>query len=183
MGEEFTVRIDTHAEAKNRKGGGSAEDCQATFASAYLRDPSEIGGGTVLETSGLEPTNRPLPEPPVGGFVEPAACAPGPGPLAAAGTLQFDAASYRIDEFSGAVSTVTVTRTGGSSGAVSATFTTSDGTASGGTVNSCSAERCSTARLVTKIFRPGANTSNSPICGAAAITCSILSSSKSTCRR
>ena len=133
VGEEFTVRIDTYAEAKNRKGGGSQDDCLATFASAYLRDPSEIGGGTLLETSGLEPTNRPLPEPPVGNFVEPAACVPGPGPLAGAGTLQFDAASYRIDEFAGAVSTVTVTRTGGSTGAVSATFTTSDGTAIGGT--------------------------------------------------
>ncbi len=56
------------------------------------------------------------------------------------------------------------------------------GTASGGTANSYSPDRCSTARLVTRIFRLGAPASRSPTWGAAATTCSKLSSSNSTCR-
>ena len=46
--------------------------------------------------------------------------------------MQFSAASYAIDESPGAMQTITVTRTGGSRGAVTATFTTSDGTAVAG---------------------------------------------------
>ncbi len=132
VGEEFTIRIDTFAKTYNRRGGGAVADCQASAVNAFLRDPQEIGGATI-EISGLEPTNRPLPAPPDQVLVEPEACVPGPGPNADAGVLQFDAPSYAIDEFSGAVPTITVTRTGGSVGAVTATFTTSDGTAIGGT--------------------------------------------------
>ncbi len=132
VGEEFTIRIDTFAKTYNRRGGGAAADCQASAVNAFLRDPQEIGG-TTIEISGLEPTNRPLPPPSDQVLVEPAACVPGPGPNADAGVLQFDAPSYAIDEFSGTVPTITVTRTGGSVGAVTATFTTSDGTAIGGT--------------------------------------------------
>jgi uncharacterized delta-60 repeat protein len=130
-GEEFTLRADAIAETNNRRGGGFDGECQTSSVHAFLRDPLEIGGAT-LTTTGLTPTNRPLPAPPTRVLVEPASCVPGPGPNAEAGVLQFDAASYAIDEFAGAVQTVSVTRTGGSAGAVSATFTTSDGTASGG---------------------------------------------------
>ena len=49
----------------------------------------------------------------------------------AAGRLQFSAASYSAVEGAGTAA-VTVTRTGGSTGAVSATFSTSDGTAKAG---------------------------------------------------
>ena len=132
VGEEFTIRIDTFAKTYNRRGGGAAADCEASAVNAFLRDPQEIGGATI-EISGLEPTNRPLPAPPDQLLVAPEACVPGPGPNANAGVLQFDAPSYAIDEFSGAVPTITVSRTGGSVGAVTATFTTSDGTAIGGT--------------------------------------------------
>ena len=132
IGEEFTLEAVARADASNRRGGGSRDDCQASSASAFLRDPLEIGGATLTFT-GLEPTNRPLAAPRAPVLVAPASCVPGPGPVAAAGVLQFDAASYRAEEFAGATPTITVTRTGGSTGAVTATFTTSDGTAVGGT--------------------------------------------------
>ena len=50
---------------------------------------------------------------------------------APAGTLQFSASSYTVDE-NGGVAVITVTRTDGSSGAVSVTFATSDSTALSG---------------------------------------------------
>ena len=73
-----------------------------------LRDPLGIGGTTVAFT-GLEPTNRPDPAPPVQAPVVPAACLPGPGPDPAAGVLQFSAANFAISESAGALSTVSVT--------------------------------------------------------------------------
>jgi uncharacterized delta-60 repeat protein len=96
-----------------------------------LRDPLEIGG-TAIDFTGLQPTSNPVLVPPVEVPVAPAACVSGPGPDPTAGTLQFSAASYSIGEFAAATPTVTVTRSGGSSGAVTATFTTSDGTALAG---------------------------------------------------
>jgi hypothetical protein len=47
------------------------------------------------------------------------------------GTLQFSATNYSVTE-SGSFATVTVTRTGGSSGAISATYATSNGSATAG---------------------------------------------------
>ena len=131
VGEEFTIRIDTIATTYNRRGGGPAADCEGSAVNAFLRDPQEIGG-TTIEISGLEPTNRPLTAPPDQVLIEPAACVPGPGPNADAGVLQFESGSYTLDETAGAVPTITVTRSGGSVGAVTATFATSDGTAIGG---------------------------------------------------
>ncbi len=86
------------------------------------------------EFTGLTPIDTPAEddasdEPP---RLEPAACEPGPGPDPEAGVLQFEAASFTVDEFGGAVPTVAITRTGGSKGAITATFTTSDGTATAG---------------------------------------------------
>jgi uncharacterized delta-60 repeat protein len=131
INEVFTVRIDTYAETDNRRSGPKG-DCESSYARAYLRDPLEIGGGA-LEFSGLEPSNQLLPEPALRPLIEPAACVPGPGPNPAAGVLQFDAAAYTIDELPQAAQTVMITRTGGSTGAVTATFATSDGTAVAGT--------------------------------------------------
>lgn len=125
---KFTLRIDTSAETNNRRGGRAVGDCEASSVMARLRDPLSADGAT-LTFSGLEPTNDPLPPPPDQTLIEPASCVPGPGPNPESGLLQFDAASYIIDEFQGAVQTIAVTRTGGSSGAVTATFTTTDGTA------------------------------------------------------
>jgi uncharacterized delta-60 repeat protein len=129
VGEEFTLKTYTYADANNRRGGPPSyvDDCWDSYVSAYLKDPSDIGGTTFTMT-GLEATNRPLPEPPTEVLLPPAPCVPGPGPNANAGVLQFDAATYSVSEFAGAQSSVKVTRTGGSTGAVTATFTTSDGT-------------------------------------------------------
>ena len=52
-------------------------------------------------------------------------------PLVLSGTLQLSSATYSISEGGGMV-TITVTRTGGSSGAVGVNFATSNGTATGG---------------------------------------------------
>lgn len=51
--------------------------------------------------------------------------------VAVPGTLKFSSATYSIGE-GGGMATITVTRTGGSDGAVSVNFATSDGTATGG---------------------------------------------------
>jgi uncharacterized delta-60 repeat protein len=129
VGETFTLRIDTHADALNRRGGEPVGDCQASYAVAYLRDPQDISG-TTLEFSGLEPSNEPvLPPPPFEQREEPLAC---PAPNPTAGTLQFSAPAFAVGEEEGATQTVTVTRSGGSSGAVTATLASNDGSARSG---------------------------------------------------
>ncbi|BDP43802.1 hypothetical protein DAETH_37710 (plasmid) [Deinococcus aetherius] len=132
VGEEFTLGSTALAEATNRQGNkrGNSRRELASAASAFLRDPLSIGG-TTLTMTGLEPTNNPGPVPPVDVLVEPAPCTPGSDP--GAGVLQFSAADYAIDEFGGATQPVRITRTGGSSGAVTATLTTGGGTAVAGT--------------------------------------------------
>lgn len=129
VGEEFTLTVETFASTYNRIGGAPSEF--PTSAGAYLRDPLEIGGATLTMT-GLEATNNPLSVLPADAPVPPAPCVPGPGPDPAAGTLQFSAAGYTLEE-SNVTPRITVTRTGGSKGAVTATFTSSDGTALAGT--------------------------------------------------
>jgi len=131
VGEEFTVQSIAEADAINKRGGGAIGDHQASGVSAYLRDPRSVGG-TTLQFSGLEPTNRPDQTAPIQAPVAPASCLPGPGLDPAAGVLEFSAASYAIDESPGSLHPITVTRTGGSRGAVTATFSTGDGTAIAG---------------------------------------------------
>lgn len=132
VGEEFTVHSLLSTEAYNRRGGRAAGDCQASYVGAYLRDPAEIGG-TTIEFEGLEPTNNPLPLeqlPPQPS--EPVECTAATNPLAEAGVLQFEEASFAVDESPSAVRKVAITRTGGATGKVSASFTTSDGSATSG---------------------------------------------------
>jgi hypothetical protein len=131
VGEEFSLQSETFARADNRRGGGAPNDHQASAANAFMRDPLSMDG-TTLAFTGLQPTNNPVLVPPVELPIEPASCVPGPGPDPLAGVLQFSAASYSIGEFAGAAPPVRVTRSGGSKGAVTATFTTSDGTAIAG---------------------------------------------------
>ena len=131
VGQEFTLHVDTHAKAVNRRGGFSVGDCEGTYAAAYLRDPLKIGGVTVTHT-GIAATNRPQDPPPVQLEMAPAACVPGPAPDPAAGTLQFEAAAFAVSEAAGTVPTVAITRSGGSTGAVTATLRTLDGTAQAG---------------------------------------------------
>ena len=128
---EFTLKSFAQARAMNFRGGGDVGDFQASGAFAYLRDPISMGGTTITFT-GLEPTNQPDAVPPPEVPVEPAACVPGPGPDPAAGVIQFGAAAYSVSEALDALPTVKVTRSGGSLGAVTATFSTSDGSALSG---------------------------------------------------
>jgi uncharacterized delta-60 repeat protein len=120
--QEFALRIKTVATTNNRRG-------RESYLSAYVKDPQKLTG-TAIETTGLKQTNHPLLAPPP---LDPPAAAPAcPGaPDPAAGTLQFSAGTYSVGEWAGAGPAVVVTRSGGSAGAVSATFTSSDGTASG----------------------------------------------------
>lgn len=93
---------------------------------AFLRDPAEDSGIT-MEFTGLEPTDEPVADPVP---FAPIPCTTGTDP--AAGVLQFNAASYTQleDTLSGVNSRgILVTRTQGSTGAVSATLTANGGTA------------------------------------------------------
>jgi uncharacterized delta-60 repeat protein len=131
IGEEFTLRSIAQVDTDNRRGGGAIGDHQASGVYGFLRDPLEIGGDMIV-FDGLEPTNRPDSTVPIQAPVAPAACVPGPGPDAAAGVLEFSTGAFTIDENPGVAPVVEITRTGGSTGAVTATFTTRDGTATGG---------------------------------------------------
>ena len=129
--EEFTVETRATASSMNRQGPDAEQDCQMSSVSTWLRDPLDLGG-TSVTFEGLEPTNNPLPPPPDQELADPAACLPGPAPDPDSGVLQLDAASYATDELENAAPTITVTRTGGNRGAVTATLATLDGTAVGG---------------------------------------------------
>jgi uncharacterized delta-60 repeat protein len=123
VGDDFRVIATLSAYASNRRGRESA-------IGAYVRDPAKASGGA-MEFTGLLPVEDSLPVPPV---PRPApGC--GTGPDAAAGVLQFSAPTYALLEARfGALnaSGIFVTRTGGSQGAVSATFTAGGGTAVNG---------------------------------------------------
>jgi uncharacterized delta-60 repeat protein len=103
-----------------------------TGSRAFVRDPLRLDGAR-LTHSGLEalPTLLPVPEP-TAGVLAPQSCGLGPGPLPEAGTIQFDAAGFTQLEGSRSPSIV-ITRTGGTAGAVTATLTSSNGTATAGT--------------------------------------------------
>ena len=126
-GESFHVRITAHARAYNRLSGAPSE--LPTSAGAYINfeQSSGSGGGGIFTSSGLEQVNPPadVPDPPPVPL-PPLPCPGGVNP--AAGVLQFSAATYTSPE-TDTPPTVTVTRTGGSTGAVSATLTTIGGTA------------------------------------------------------
>jgi uncharacterized delta-60 repeat protein len=126
VGEEFTLRTVAEALTENRRGGGAIDDHQASGVVVYLRDPLGMGGATVTFV-GLEPSNQPDAAPPVPAPVVPASCVPGPAPDPAAGMLHFSAASYTIGESAAALQTITVARSGGSRGAVTANFATTGG--------------------------------------------------------
>ena len=125
-GQSFQIRIKARAYAHNRLGGPPSE--RPTSAGAYINFEAPSGGGgggALFASSGLGEADVPLddPDPPPIPF-PPLPCGSNPG----AGVLQFSAAAYTTWE-GNSPPTVTITRTGGSSGRVSATFTTIGGTA------------------------------------------------------
>jgi uncharacterized delta-60 repeat protein len=100
---------------------------------AAIKDPAGVGG-TAINFTGLELTTErlPLPQPP--DETPPTPCTRDPNPDPAAGVLQFSAPTYSILEtHSAGAGDILVTRTQGSTGAVSVTFTASGGTAVPGT--------------------------------------------------
>jgi len=127
VGQAFTLRTSAIATAYNRIAGPPSEF--GSSATAFLRDPHGIGG-TVITFSGLEETDVISLDAPPESPVEPVPCQP--ESTGDAGALQFSADSYIVGE-SDQTLPVRVVRTGGSSGAVTATITTSDGTAVAGT--------------------------------------------------
>lgn len=123
--ETVTLEIFAAALTRDRRAGSDRH----SSAYAYLRDPRTLGG-TRLVSTGLRPTSRHVPALPVVNVRPPAPCVAGGEP---AGTLQFSAASYSLPEWAeGEQAGIRVTRTGGSRGAVSATFSTRDATAIAG---------------------------------------------------
>jgi uncharacterized delta-60 repeat protein len=131
VGQAFTLQFGAVSTAYNRAAVGfnGIGSEFATSARSYLRDPQGTEGIT-LNASGLEAiaTTQPVVLPPVVPALPVACAVPNP----AAGALQFDAANYRQSE-GNVAPTITVTRTGGTSGAVTATFATSNGSAVAGT--------------------------------------------------
>ena len=127
VGQAFTLQSFAMATAYNRIAGPPSEF--GSSATAFLRDPQGIGGPAIA-FSGLEPTDVLSLDPPAETPVEPAPCPP--GSTGEAGTQQFSADRFTVGE-SHPTPTVRVTRTGGSAGPVTATVTTSDGSAVAGT--------------------------------------------------
>ena len=68
---------------------------------------------------------------PIAAAPRPITVTPTTAPVSTPGTLQFSAASYSVAENAGTAS-ITVTRTGGSSGAVGVSYATSNGSATAG---------------------------------------------------
>jgi uncharacterized delta-60 repeat protein len=123
VGDDFRVVTRLVATASNKRG-------RETAVAAYLRDPAKVGG-SVMNFTGLLPVADDAPNTPT---LRPAApCTTGPDP--AAGVLQFNAASYALLEGPFAALSnggVFVTRTQGSTGAVSATVDAGGGSAAPG---------------------------------------------------
>jgi uncharacterized delta-60 repeat protein len=119
VGEVFFVEtfLDVFAEGRGRESG----------IGAYLRDPARVGGAQ-MNFTGLEPTNAVLPPSTPTGVSPPVPCSGGADP--AAGVLQFSAPTYTMLEapFVG-LNGIEITRTQGSTGAVSATLTVAGGDA------------------------------------------------------
>ena len=126
LGQAFTVQAFALATAYDRISGPPSEF--GSSVSAFLRDP-QGADGTSVEFTGVEPIDVPGLDAPADAPVDPLPC-----PADATGdpgTLQLSADSYTTGE-SSLTPPVRITRSGGSSGPVSATITTADGTAVAG---------------------------------------------------
>ena len=120
QGELFAVHVTLEAEVVNDRDGESA-------AQALIQDPQH--GAGLLSARGLKPRGKPrFPEP--GVKLPPAARCPA-GPRRHAGKLQLSSSASAVEEAS-RTAIVLVTRSGGSRGRVSATVSTTGGTARAG---------------------------------------------------
>ena len=127
VGQAFTVQSFAMATAYDRISGPPSEF--GSSVSAFLRDP-QGADGTSMEFTGVVPVDVLSLDAPADSPVDPLPCPP--GAIGNPGTLQLSADSYTVGE-SSLTPPVRITRAGGTSGTVSATITTSDGTAVAGT--------------------------------------------------
>ena len=126
VGQAFTMQAFALATAYDRISGPPSEF--GSSVSAFLRDP-QGADGTTIEFTGLEPIDVAGLDAPALGILDPVPCPP--DATGDPGTLQFSADSYSVGE-SSLTPPVRITRIGGTSGPVSATITTGDGTAVAG---------------------------------------------------
>jgi uncharacterized delta-60 repeat protein len=126
VGDAFHLRVTTTAYAHNAIAGPPSE--APTGAGAYF---NMTGGQPVLAFEGLDTVETPDPLVPSAGTPAIAVACSSGTPDPQAGVLEFSAATYLRLE-SSRTPIVTVTRTGGSTGEVSVSFTTSDGSAVAG---------------------------------------------------
>jgi uncharacterized delta-60 repeat protein len=125
VGQAFTVQFAGLTTTYNRAASGydGIGTEFPTSARAYLRDPIRQHG-VKMNAQGVEPIDTPDPvQKPVAGVRDPGAC---PAPNPAAGSIQFAAANF-VQSESNNPQEIVVTRTGGTQGAVTATFSTRDG--------------------------------------------------------
>jgi uncharacterized delta-60 repeat protein len=126
VGDVFHLRITTTAYAHNAIAGPPSEGPNS--AGAYF---NTAGRFPVLAFAGLGTVETQDPLPPSAATPAIAIACPSGTPDPDAGVLEFDASAYSRLE-SSLTPIVTINRTGGSKGAVSVSFTTSDATAVGG---------------------------------------------------
>jgi uncharacterized delta-60 repeat protein len=119
VGAEFHVQVELWVSAINLRQ-------RESYVSSWFRDPAS-SSGLDMAYLGLTPVavSGVAPGAPYQPAAHPPACTPGVTPT---GTVQFAAPAFANPESSGR-GRVIVSRTGGSSGAVSLLFTTADGTA------------------------------------------------------
>jgi hypothetical protein len=84
------------------------------------------------------------------------------------GSLQFSSATYSVGE-AGPVATITVTRTGGTDGTVTAQYATSNGTATGGASCGGAVDYVNTSGTVTFVNGDASETFDVPICNDVAV--------------
>jgi uncharacterized delta-60 repeat protein len=122
VGDMFYLSVSAIAKTFNRRQ-------RESYLSAYFKDPLQ-SSGLGFKFSGLELVETPAEKPAIVAPMPAPVCATGVDP--AAGKLHFNARAYAAPELPGDGATIVVTRSGGSRGAVSAAFTTSDGSAIAG---------------------------------------------------
>jgi uncharacterized delta-60 repeat protein len=121
--QAFTLDVSAQTFVQNLRNS------EFSYLGAFFRDPQRIDGDVQVITEGLEPMDTLAAEPRAVDPTLPAGCAPGASP----GTLQFISPETSIGEAVGEAGPMLfVARTGGSAGEVTATVSTSDGTATAG---------------------------------------------------
>jgi endonuclease G len=113
---QLTTNTNRSYERKPGDGSGSTQDTDNNLNDFQLISPSDPQNLASAPTPGGTPGGTPTPT---------------PTPTPNAGALQFSSATYSVAENGGSIS-ITVSRTGGSAGAVAVNYATSNGSATSG---------------------------------------------------